>query len=129
MPIDRSKWKLPDLKAECRSRGIRIEGRKQELIDRLEFYDKNDDFRDPPIELPSAPKFPAVNESWFRTLILSDKDILPKVFIYLSTFGYSYASKTSAVLIRETSRRSVIPPVVSFLALIISVWVAMESAD
>ena len=79
MPVDRSKWKLPDLKAECRRRGIRIEGRKKDILERLESYDKNDDFRGPAIVIPSAPKFPPVNMSSFRTLILSDRDILPKV--------------------------------------------------
>ena len=79
MPVDRSKWKLPELKAECRRRGIRLEGRKQEIIDRLESYDRNDDFQGPPIVLPPAPKFPAVNLSSFRTLTVSDKDILPNV--------------------------------------------------
>ena len=42
MPIDRSKWTIPILKAECRQRGIRLEGRKADLIERLESYDRNE---------------------------------------------------------------------------------------
>ena len=79
MPVDRSKWKLDKLKAECRSRGIKVDGRKREIIDRLESYDRNDDFQGPPIVLPSAPKFPTVNMSLFRTLTTSDKDLMPQV--------------------------------------------------
>ena len=79
MPVDRSKWKVPELKAECRRRAIRVDGRKKDLIERLESYDRNDDFQNPPIALPSAPTFPTVNASSFRTVTLADKELLPKV--------------------------------------------------
>ncbi|XP_060084052.1 uncharacterized protein LOC132563310 [Ylistrum balloti] len=37
-------WDLPKLKRELRARGARISGRKNELIERLEAYDRNNDF-------------------------------------------------------------------------------------
>ena len=79
MPIDRSKWKLDDLKAECRRRSIRIDGRKMDLIERLESYDRNDDFRGPPVDLPTAQSFPQMEMSSFKSVTIADKDIMPKV--------------------------------------------------
>lgn len=37
-------WSLPQLKEELRKRKARISGRKHELIERLEAYDRNKDF-------------------------------------------------------------------------------------
>ncbi|XP_046557558.1 uncharacterized protein LOC124266795 [Haliotis rubra] len=44
-------WKLPDLKTELKARGARVSGRKIDLIERLESYDRNCNFgREPELE-------------------------------------------------------------------------------
>ena len=86
-PKDRSKMKLPDLRKECAERGIRAVGRKHEIVDRLEDYDRNADFRGPPIVYPSEEDMAYPEPSMFKSLLTSHKEEMPKVFFF-------YLSKT-----------------------------------
>jgi hypothetical protein len=80
MPLDYGKWTVALLKKELAARGAKVTGRKAELIDRLEAYNRNDDFRNAPIIQPESlpmPSFPQM--SAFRTLTAADAEVLPKV--------------------------------------------------
>jgi hypothetical protein len=74
-------WTVKQLKATLSERGAKTSGRKAELIDRIESYERNDDFRGTTvIQMPEAlsmPDFP--NISTFRTLTDTDQAMLPKV--------------------------------------------------
>ena len=83
-PIDRSGRKVPELKKECSERGIKSTGRKNELIQRLADYDRNQDFRGPAIPIPDAdpmPEWPPATS--FRTITTSDLDKMPKVSAHI----------------------------------------------
>jgi hypothetical protein len=81
MPLDRSNWTLKQLQSECGERGIKKTGRKTELFDRLEYYDRNDDFRaGPAIIIPAAnpmPLWPPILN--FRTITASDWEDVPQI--------------------------------------------------
>ena len=80
MPANYGKWTIPQLHQELRLRGARIEGRKQELVDRLEAYDRNRNFRRDPVVLPPAPSMPEgppIKE--YRTVTQDHKDEMPQV--------------------------------------------------
>ena len=47
--MDRSKWKVKDYQRELAARGAKISGRKKELEERLEAYERNDNFGATPI--------------------------------------------------------------------------------
>ncbi|XP_050388704.1 uncharacterized protein LOC126807882 [Patella vulgata] len=66
------------LKDELAKRGARTTGRKEALIERLDAYDKNDNFRNPVIHLPeyTIPQWPS---SGFRQLVSEHRSTLPKV--------------------------------------------------
>ena len=69
-------WKVDRLKQELRERGAKLTGKKAELIDRLESYDRNDNFRGEEIVLPEAnpmPDFPPLSS--FRSLTLGDRSV------------------------------------------------------
>jgi len=76
-------WSISRLKNELSTRGAKVTGRKAELIERLEAYERNDDFRgQQTIFIPEAtpmPNFPEISN--FRTLTQSDVEALPKVLI------------------------------------------------
>ena len=78
--IDRSGKKVPELRKECSERGIRTAGRKDELIQRLADYDRNQDFRGPAVLIPEAdimPEWPPATS--FRTIISADLAQMPQV--------------------------------------------------
>jgi hypothetical protein len=81
MPVDYSKWTVKQLKTSLSERGAKTTGRKAELIERLDAYDRNDDFRGSVvIQIPDMvpmPDFPII--SAFRTITEADQQILPKV--------------------------------------------------
>jgi hypothetical protein len=75
-----SKWTVVLLKVELSKRGARITGRKHELIERLEAYDRNDDFSANTLQITDTmpmPSWPAITE--FHTITTSDRDLLPAV--------------------------------------------------
>jgi hypothetical protein len=75
-----SKWTVNLLKVELSKRGARVTGRKHELIERLEAYDRNDDFCANTLEITEAtpmPSWPVITE--FRTITMADRDLLPAV--------------------------------------------------
>jgi hypothetical protein len=80
MPNKYGKWTVTVLKKELAARGAKLSGRKAELIDRLEAYDRNDDFRGAAVIQPEShpmPNFPEM--AAFRTLTAEDKESVPKV--------------------------------------------------
>ena len=79
---DRSRWTVKHYQRALASRGAKVSGRKKELIDRLEAYERNDNFGAQPIisELDSQdplPNFPSISE--FRTLTHQGCDLVPKI--------------------------------------------------
>jgi hypothetical protein len=80
-PPDRAKLTLVELRRECRDRGARTTGRKAELLERLESYDRNDDFRGfGQVVLPETdpmPEWPSMSS--FCTITKVHREIMPKV--------------------------------------------------
>ena len=77
---DRSRWIVADYQRALAARGAKVKGRKWELIERLEAYERNDNFGVQPIIAGTAdplPDFPDVSK--FRTLTQSDQGELPKI--------------------------------------------------
>jgi hypothetical protein len=76
-----SKWTVNLLKVELSKRGARITGRKHELIERLESYDRNDDFCANTLQqitdTTPMPSWPAITE--FRTITTADRVLLPVI--------------------------------------------------
>ena len=69
---DRSRWKVPDYQRALAARGAKISGRKQELIQRLEDYERNDNFGATPIIIDTTnplPNFPAIAKFRFDEYI------------------------------------------------------------
>jgi hypothetical protein len=81
MSSDYGSWTVKLLKTALSDRRAKTSGRKAELIERLESYDRNDDFRGTTtIQLPESvpmPTFPGI--STFRTLTETDQQMMPKV--------------------------------------------------
>ena len=77
--MDRIKWTVKDYQRALASRGAKVSGRKQELIERLAAYERNDDFGFQPVALEAdpLPHFPDITK--FRTLTNSDKNLVPKI--------------------------------------------------
>ena len=69
--MDRSRWKVQDYQRALAARGAKVSGRKKELIERLEAYERNDNFGaqiiideragNPLPNFPEAAKFRYVN--------------------------------------------------------------------
>lgn len=73
-------WSVDKLRKELRLRGGRVTGPKNDLVCRLEAYDRNDDFRGSSssfVMIPPAIQMPNWPTTGFRTLTTSDKDRLP----------------------------------------------------
>ena len=63
--MDRSRWTVKDYQRALASRGAKVSGRKKELIDRLEAYERNDNFGAQPIISEAQdplPNFPSISE-------------------------------------------------------------------
>ena len=75
--MDRSRWKVKDYQRALASRGAKISGRKKELQERLEAYERNDNFGYQAIIQDSdpLPHFPDISK--FRTL--TDEAEVPKI--------------------------------------------------
>ena len=77
---DRSKWKIKDYQRELAARGAKVSGRKKELAERLEAYERNDNFGFEPViprEVDPLPHFPDISK--FRTIIPADQGVFPKM--------------------------------------------------
>ena len=76
---DRSKWTVKDYQRELAARGAKVSGRKKELVERLEDYERNHNFGFQPIiiEGDPLPHFPDISK--FRTITASDQDVFPKI--------------------------------------------------
>ena len=75
--MDRSRWKVKDYQRALASRGAKISGRKKELQERLEAYERNDNFGYQVIisDDDPLPHFPDISK--FRTL--TDEAEVPKI--------------------------------------------------
>ncbi|XP_063436783.1 uncharacterized protein LOC134718219 [Mytilus trossulus] len=87
-------WTLPELKKELKTRGARVSGRKRELIERLESYDRNQNFGKETAEdefnmtLPSSSIYKDVNsETDFSNFTSKSIDI------YLEPMGKTLDTK------------------------------------
>lgn len=68
------------LKQELRKVGARLVGKKADLVQRLKDYQRNQNFRDPEVDIPAANPMPSWPEvSLFHSLTLNDQDLVPKI--------------------------------------------------
>lgn len=77
--MDRRSWKLKELQIELRQRGAKVTGRKFELIERLEAYDKNQNFVQPSQPTPCEVPMPNWPQSGFKSVTASDQHSLPNI--------------------------------------------------
>ena len=75
------KKKLPELKKLCGERSIRHSGlRKGQIVELLEAYDRNADFKGPSIPIPKADPMPDwPPSSSFKSITVTDKFEMPQV--------------------------------------------------
>ena len=77
---DRAKWTVKDYQRALAARGAKVSGRKKELVELLEAYERNDNFGATPIigdtDNP-LPFFPEITK--FRTLTQSNQGEVPKI--------------------------------------------------
>ncbi|XP_063415866.1 uncharacterized protein LOC134697517 [Mytilus trossulus] len=71
-------WSVPALKKELSLRGAVTRGRKTDLIERLNAYDRNKNFQEEPVILPE-PLDVGWPVSGFRQLLAEHKMVLPKI--------------------------------------------------
>ncbi|XP_078487704.1 uncharacterized protein LOC144745740 [Ciona intestinalis] len=76
MSKDYGKLTVFELKTKLNGRGARTSGKKQELIKRLEDYDRNNNFQNIVIPQPSQTAFHWPTEQ-FRSIVHQDRDIIP----------------------------------------------------
>lgn len=78
---DYKTWTIPKIQQELKKRGAkRISGRKAELIERLEAYDRNNNFAGPSASLPTEeqmPEFPDISN--FRSITEQMQDLVPPI--------------------------------------------------
>jgi hypothetical protein len=80
MPVDYSTWTVKLLKQALSERGAKTTGRKAELIERLQAFDRNYNFRGTiVIQLPEVIPMPEWPKISFRTVTDTDLDSMPKV--------------------------------------------------
>jgi hypothetical protein len=80
MPVDYSTWTVKLLKHALSERGAKTTGRKAELIERLQAYDCNEDFRGTiVIQLPEVIPMPEWPKTSFHTVVDTDLDNMPEV--------------------------------------------------
>jgi len=78
--MDYGSMSLPKLQAELRARGMRVSGRKKDLITQLRALDE---MEDPGGSFPSVPP-PSPSSPWpspssFRSVTLGDKEAMPHI--------------------------------------------------
>ena len=76
---DKSRWKVKDYQKALAARGAKVSGRKKELVERLEAYERNDNFGAAPVLLGDdpLPDFPDISK--FRTITISNQGEVPKI--------------------------------------------------
>ena len=77
--MDRSKWTVKHYQRALASRGAKVSGRKKELQERLEAYERNDNFGYQAIitDEDPLPHFPDICK--FKTLTPTDGAVVPKI--------------------------------------------------
>ncbi|CAH1789676.1 unnamed protein product, partial [Owenia fusiformis] len=73
------KFSLNKLKLELQKRGARTQGRKEVLIQRLEYYDQNENFRAPAVIMEDTIPIEKWPESGFKSLSSQHKSQLPNI--------------------------------------------------
>ena len=81
MESDYGKMTVAQLKNELERRGAKVTGRKKELIERLESYDKHSNFAGPSssFELPDSVALPDWPVSGFTSLTKSHRENIPQI--------------------------------------------------
>lgn len=77
---DWGKKRVAELKQALRDRGGKTTGKKRELVERLQGYERNDDFRAPAVVIPAAdpmPGFPPLAS--FHSLTPEDRCFIPSI--------------------------------------------------
>lgn len=78
-PPDRSSWTVAQLRKELAARGARVSGRKSELVQRLDDYDRNQDFAGPSVPIPDISPMPIWPKGTFKSLTEADRELLPAI--------------------------------------------------
>lgn len=78
--MDYGSMTLPRLQAELRARGIKVSGRKKDLVERLRALDSMEDPGGSFPDLPAAAaSFPWPSPSSFRSMIPGDQKSVPPI--------------------------------------------------
>ena len=80
MEEDKGKWPNNKLRFELAKRGAKTTGRKAELVERLDSYERNENFASGySVFLPEDNPMPDWPASGFHSLTLEDQNILPRM--------------------------------------------------
>jgi hypothetical protein len=79
MESNYGKMTIAQLKNELERRGAKVTGRKKELIERLESYDKHSNFSGPSFELPDSVSLPDWPVSGFTSVTKNHRENIPKI--------------------------------------------------
>ena len=80
MATEKSMWTVNKLKIELLKRGAKTTGRKSELVERLESYERNENFSSGlNLCLPESDPMPEWPSSGFHSLTQSDQENLPNI--------------------------------------------------
>ena len=80
MENNKGKWLNNKLRFELAKRGAKTTGRKAELVERLDSYERNENFSSSySVFLPEDNPMPDWPTSGFNSLTLENQDILPKI--------------------------------------------------
>jgi hypothetical protein len=78
MAAEKSSWTVNKLKIELSKRGAKTTGRKSELVERLESYERNQNFSSD-LCLPESDPMPEWPMSGFHSVTQSDQENLPNL--------------------------------------------------
>ena len=82
MENEKGKWTNNKLRFELSKRGAKTTGRKAELVERLESYERNENFSSiNTVFIPEDNPMPDWPTSGFHSLTLENQDLLPKITI------------------------------------------------
>lgn len=80
MASEISSFTVNQLKQELRKVGARLGGKKADLVQRLKDYQRNQNFRDPDLDIPAVNPMPIWPEATsFHSLTLNDQGLVPKI--------------------------------------------------
>jgi hypothetical protein len=83
MATEKSSWTVNKLKIELSKLGAKTTGRKSELVERLESYERNQNFSSGlNVCLPESDPMPEWPSSGFHSLTQSDQENLPNITMH-----------------------------------------------